>query len=165
MLDIDTFKEAMATFPSGVVVATTVDQAGVQRGFTASSFTSLSLQPPLILLCLAKSAECHDAFCATEYFAVSVLGCEHEQMAKRFASRGSNKFHPQYDFIVERNGLPVVAGAASVLICRRFGTHTGGDHTILVGEVESASVAANSAPMLYFRRKLRSIGDAAPAGS
>jgi flavin reductase ActVB len=157
MVDINSFKAALASFPSGVVIATTVDPCGVPKGFTASSFTSLSLEPPLVLLCLARSAQCHDTFCAAEYFAVSILGRKHEHIARRFASRGVEKFYPPRDFILKDNKLPIVAGAASSMICKNFGTHAGGDHTILVGEVEMADVAADSNPMIYLRRQILSV--------
>src|SRR4051812_11360247 len=86
------FREAMAKFASGVTIVTTADSDGAWWGFTASAFSSLSLTPPLILVCLAASAESHPAFAAAAGFIVNVLGSEHEELALRFATKGADKF-------------------------------------------------------------------------
>jgi flavin reductase ActVB len=151
VLDVSDLKNALANFPSGVVVATTVDVNGEPRGFTASSFSSVSLKPPLISVCLANDAECYEAFRAAERFAISVLGASHEEIAMRFATRGAEKFATGLDESI--HSLKVVSGALSTMICRIFSMHDCGDHTILVGEVEAAKLATTGDAMVLFRRR------------
>lgn len=86
------FRAAMARFPSGVVVVTTRCQDGTPRGFTASSFCSVSLEPPMVLVCLANSADSAWSFARCDRFAVSVLTPVHQPLALRFATKGSDKF-------------------------------------------------------------------------
>lgn len=86
------FKQAMASFPSGVTIVTTVDGDGKWWGFTATSFCSVSMDPPLVLVCLARGAECHPVFEAAEHFVIHVIHSEHTDLALRFATRGADKF-------------------------------------------------------------------------
>ena len=94
MDDVDqaAFREAMARFPAGVTIVTTADRAGRPRGFTASSFCSVSLDPPLVLVCLARSAESYPVFDTCDRFAVSMLGEDDADLAHRFATRRPDKF-------------------------------------------------------------------------
>ena len=102
----DSFKQAMACFPSGVTIVTTVDDTGQKCGFTASAFSSLSLTPPLILVCLANNADCFDNFNNQKPFAVNIIGPEHEALAFKFATKvvinlretNSNKDHTGFPF-------------------------------------------------------------------
>lgn len=105
----DTLKRVFSLFPSGVVIATVVDRQGEPHGFTASTFVPLSLDPPMILVCLNRSAQCYEAFVTGASFAVSVLRPEHEEIALRFATRGADKFSADH---IDRTagGLPVVRG-------------------------------------------------------
>ena len=145
-----TFREAMARFPSGVTIVTTVDEQGRQRGFTASSFCSVSMDPQLVLVCLATSAECHDSFERADTWLIHVAGMEHEEIARRFATRGADKFAGN-DFTPHTSGLPHLADAPVVLECRAYARHPGGDHTILVGEVVSVRLG-DRAPVVYYDR-------------
>lgn len=152
MIDADTFKQAVGSFPSGVVIATTLDGEGKPWGFTASSFSSVSLDPPLILVCLAKTAECHAAFAAARLFSINILAADREGLARRFATRGARKFDGE-EFVVGEHGLPLIRDAVAVLVCRKFADYDGGDHSIFVGEVQSVSHEAASDAMVYFRRR------------
>ena len=152
MVDLSTFKQAMGSFPSGVVIAATLDAVGKPWGFTASAFSSVSLDPPLVLVCPAKSAECHAVFLAAEVFSVSILAGTDEALAKRFATRGISKFVGD-EFVVAEHGLPLVRGAIASLVCRKFASHDCGDHTVIVGEVQSLRVAPAGDSMVYYRRK------------
>ena len=151
----DEFREAMSRFPAGVTITTTVDAAGKWWGFTASAFCSLSADPPLILVCVAKSAECHPAFMAGEAFAVHFLAEPHQDLALLFASRGADKFAGG-NFELSDRGLPVLRIASSILECSVHARYEGGDHTILVGQVEDAMVGADH-PVVYFRRDFHSL--------
>ena len=131
----DTFKKAMGCFPSGVTIVTTVDHSGDKCGFTASAFTSLSLSPPLVLVCLANSADCFDSFNNQSKFAVNIIGQDHESLAFKFATKGCDKFEGD-EFQSGRTGLPILADSPVSLECTTQSIYPGGDHIILVGQVE-----------------------------
>jgi flavin reductase ActVB len=146
------FREAMSAFPSGVTVVTTTDAEGRWWGFTATSFCSVSAEPPLVLVCLAETAECHPVFAAATDWIIHVLAADHGALALRFATRGADKFG-ESDFVAGPNGLPVLSGSCVTLHCRRYASYAGGDHTILVGEVLSTEREDAHQPALYYRRR------------
>ncbi|WP_062209990.1 flavin reductase family protein [Streptomyces sp. NBRC 109706] len=149
------FRAAMARFAAGVVVVTTLGDDGVPRGFTASSFSSVSLRPPLILVCLANSADSFAAFTSCEHFAVSVLGTEHRPLAERFATKGVDKFASD-DLCMTPEGLPAVTGALVELDCEVHARYPAGDHTILIGRVSATRLGEDAGtPMVYYERSFR----------
>lgn len=130
----DQFKQAMGLFPSGVTIVTT--SVNEERfGFTASAFSSLSLSPPLILVCLANSADCFKPFNTGKQFAVNIIDEKYEELAMKFATKGCDKFAGD-EFIEGGIGLPVLPGTPVSLECRTKHVYPGGDHVILIGEVE-----------------------------
>lgn len=146
----DDFKAAMSCFPSGVTIVTTRDRSGQPWGFTASAFTSLSLDPPLVLVCLAKSAQCHPAFQSADRWMIHVVGDEHADLAFRFASRGADKFGGgEFE---DQDGLPALPGVPARIECAAHAKHDGGDHTILVGEVTEVELS-NVSPAVYHDRR------------
>lgn len=154
------FKQAMASFPSGVTIVTTTAQDGRWWGFTATSFCSVSMDPPLVLVCLAVGAECHPVFAETDRWIVHILHPDHADLAIRFATRGADKF-ADADFRPDEHGLPVLERACVVLDCTPYARHEGGDHTILVGCVESTTVS-EEIPALYFRRAFHALPGSRP---
>lgn len=144
------FRDAMASFPSGVTIVTTADRDGRWWGFTATSFCSLSVEPPLVLVCLAKRAECHPVFLTAERFVIHVIPPDHAALAIRFATRGADKF-ADAGFAPNHRGLPVLDSSCVVLECDAHHHYNGGDHTILVGRVEETHLADDH-PAVYFRR-------------
>ena len=160
MIDLTAFKEAMCSFPSGVVIATTLDEAGRPWGLTASAFSSVSLEPPLVLLCLAKSADCYGPFAAACAFAVNILRQEDEALARLFATRGADKFASD-EFHPGDHGLPVMRSAVASLVCRRYADYDGGDHRIIVGQAESVQLGAAVNAMVDCHRRY---GRFAPSG-
>src|ERR1700724_2814057 len=138
-LDLDDYRAVMSMWPSGVTITTTMDHDGLRWGFTASAFSSLSLQPPLFLVCLGAAAKCHDPFVRAKSFAVNILSTRHEQLALRFATRGSDKFNGA-DFRPGHTGSPVLTDAVASLECVMHATVPAGDHTILIGKVVHAHV-------------------------
>nr|WP_198318619.1 flavin reductase family protein [Pseudofrankia inefficax] len=153
------FREAMALFPSGVTIVTTADGDGRWWGFTASSFCSVSMDPPLVLVCLAATAECHPVFETAERFIVHVVPPEHAGLAVRFATRGADKF-ADAGFQSDEHGLPVLDRACVTLSCVTHAVQPAGDHSILLGRVGRVSVN-DDPPALYFRRRFHLIGDVA----
>jgi flavin reductase ActVB len=149
------FRDAMASFPSGVTIVTTTDETGRWRGFTASSFCSVSLDPPLVLVCLATTAECHPVFERAERWIVHIIPPEHADLAARFATRGADKF-ANADFSPDERGMPVLDRACVTLDCAAHATHPGGDHSILLGRVERTRLGEDL-PAVYFRRRFHEL--------
>jgi flavin reductase (DIM6/NTAB) family NADH-FMN oxidoreductase RutF len=142
------FRTALRNFAAGVTVVTTRDGDGHPSGLTASAFTSVSLDPPLVLVCVDHAATAHPAFRAHGWFAVNVLRQEQEGISRRFAASGGDKFDgvPCHE---GETGLPLIDGALATLECRVVETYEAGDHTIFVGAVEAASVSGGR-PLVYF---------------
>ena len=142
------FRTALRCFAAGVTVVTTRDQEGRPSGLTASAFTSVSLDPPLVLVCVDHAATAHPAFRAHGWFAVNVLRREQETLSRRFAESGGDKFHgvPCHE---GETGLPLLDGALATLECRVVDTHEAGDHTIFIGRVEAATTGGGR-PLVYF---------------
>jgi flavin reductase ActVB len=147
----DELRDAMARVPAPVAVATTVGSAGRRWGFTASSFTSLSLAPPLVLICLHRSASTYQPFTSADHFMINLLSSDQAEVAVRFAERGADRFGGG-DMRPCELGLPGLAGAAVRLACARHAVLDGGDHGILVGLVESVWTAER-APLVYWDRE------------
>ena len=147
---MDAFRTAMARFPSGVTIVTTQDANGTPHGFTASSFCSVSLDPPLVLVCLGRSAKSYPVFDACERFAVSILRPQHTELARRFASKNVDKFAGGH-FVRTASGLTAVEGALVLVECIVHNRHDGGDHVIIVGRVDRTLVGDGD-PIVYFNR-------------
>jgi flavin reductase (DIM6/NTAB) family NADH-FMN oxidoreductase RutF len=148
------FRLAMSHFASGVTIVTT-EQGGVLYGMTVASFASLSLRPPLVLICIEKSVKSHDAIAAAGQFGVSILAQSQAEISNRFASKIDDKFT---GVAVRRGelGMPLIEGAICTLECRIHSELPGGDHTIFVGEVIHADTTEAS-PLLYFRSGYRDL--------
>ncbi|WP_240509416.1 flavin reductase family protein [Streptomyces agglomeratus] len=151
-------RAALACFPSGVTVVTTRDDRDRPRGFTASSFCSVSLDPPLVLVCLARTADSFPVFLHCGHFAVSVLRPWHEEVARRFASKSADKFGGGWAAHT-LGGLPVVPDALCTLECAVYDRHEAGDHLILIGEVGIAA-AGDGEPMVYYGRAFHRLAPA-----
>src|SRR5437763_1095455 len=148
-LDPAQFRNAMARFPSGVTIVTTRDPDGRLWGFTASAFSSLSLDPPLLLVCLDKKADSHPAFHEAGHFGVSILAVGQDKAAMQFATRGIEKFAGLPITEAPNSGVPLIAGAAAQMECKTHQHYDGGDHTIIVGEVLHAE-SWDVEPLLFF---------------
>lgn len=151
-VDESAFKLAMSHFASGVTIVTT-DHEGKSFGMTVASFASLSLRPPLVLVCIEKTVKTHDAIAGAGQFAVSILAAEQAEISNRFASRRDDKFE---GIVVRRGilGLPLIEGALTQLECRVTNQLPGGDHSIFVGEVADVQTR-EGIPLLYFRSGYR----------
>jgi flavin reductase ActVB len=151
-LDSRAFRDAMGAFASGVTVVTTREQTGRIVGFTASSFCSLSLDPPLLLVCLQKDADCYEAFMEAPECAVSILAHGQEEIARRFATKGVDKMNGTAAHSGPRTGLPLVAEASAWAECAIRDRLDGGDHTILVAEAIAVD-RSSSPPLVRFLRQ------------
>jgi len=133
-IDVREFRNALGQFATGVTIVTTFDAAARPTGVTASSFNSVSLDPPLVLWSLAKSAQSLSAFQGAGVFAVHVLGHDQQTLSNRFARSGEDKF-TDVDYRLSPEGLPLFDDCAARFLCRTAYQYEGGDHVILVGEV------------------------------
>ncbi|HET7710420.1 MAG TPA: flavin reductase family protein [Thermoanaerobaculia bacterium] len=148
------FKLAMSHFASGVtVVATETD--GQKYGMTVASFASLSLRPPLVLVCIEKSVKTHDAIVAARKFGISVLTKDQADLSNRFASRSDDKF-AGVALQDGSLGVPLLADALATIECSLYDQLSGGDHSIFVGQVEAVTTASHE-PLVYYRSAYREI--------
>ncbi|MEX3937669.1 flavin reductase [Paraburkholderia phymatum] len=147
--DIADFRRALGAFVTGVTVVTTIQPDGSPRGFTANSFTSVSLDPPLILVCIAKTASSYAVFSQTRRFAVSVLAEDQKAVSGVFASKAADKFE-QVAWHARTTGAPVMDDAAASFDCTTHEVVDAGDHIILIGRVVDF-VHTSSSPLGYCR--------------
>jgi len=145
------FREALAQFASGVTVVTATHPSG-PVGFTAAAFTSVSLSPPLILVCVGKKSSAHDRIVDAEFFGVSVLAERQAWIAEQFARSGTERFLGVRLRTEGSSRAPLIEGAIVQLECGRHALHDAGDHTILVGKV-LASTTARGRPLIHFDRR------------
>ncbi len=155
----DAFKEALARWASGVSVVTANDD-GMLYGLTVSSFSSLSLTPPLVLVCLSSGNRLVEMIQRGGRFAVSILAADQEAASNYFAKSGRLPT-PGFTEIEGEwapTGVPVVAGALAWLSCGLDQMLVQGDHTVVIGQVEATGHSAKEAPLLYFGRGYRRLG-------
>lgn len=146
------FREAMSRFASGVTLVTTRDAEGRAHGFTASSFASLSLDPPLVLVCMGDRATAYGVFMAAKRFAISILSEDQAHLARLFSTRGADRFGDPA-IIDSEHGLPVAAGALARLDCAVQAVHIEGDHSIMIGRVLAIALTPGR-PLVHYDRRL-----------
>lgn len=149
-LDPKAFRSALGTFATGVTVMTTVLPSGEMVGNTASSFNSVSLEPPLVLWSLARNAFSFNTYMAAEYFAVNVLREGQDDLSARFSKSSGDKWR-SIDYEVWQTGCPVLPSALAIFECRKLYTYDGGDHVIFVGEVLRFDHDPKGKPLVFYR--------------
>jgi flavin reductase (DIM6/NTAB) family NADH-FMN oxidoreductase RutF/DNA-binding MarR family transcriptional regulator len=142
------FRDALSSFATGVAVITCLDDQGERVGATASSFNSVSMEPPLILWSISKSAYSADAFIHAERFAVNVLSTEQIHLSNQFARSGIDKF-TGVTLRSDPGELPLLEDSLTCFQCRRWATYNGGDHEIIVGQVEALDTSVGSGLVFY----------------
>ena len=140
--DLRQLRNAFGTFLTGVTVVTCREESGIPRGFTANSFTSVSLRPPMLLICVDKTAESFDVFTQSEGFAVNILAETQVETSGLFASKCADKFDIA-DWSESENGNPILEGVCAWFDCKRDQVIDAGDHIILIGRVESYDYNGN----------------------
>jgi len=152
--DERTLRDALGSFATGVTVVTCVDGEGRPFGLTVNSFTSVSLDPPLLLVCISRRARCRTALAEATHFAVNVLQTGQQPASIRFSTRDEDRFGAT-PWSTGETGAPLLMDSLAVFECERHAIHEGGDHDILVGHVLRASFDPNLDPLLYFRGRYR----------
>jgi flavin reductase (DIM6/NTAB) family NADH-FMN oxidoreductase RutF len=147
-LDQDAFRAVLGRFASGVTIVTVRSAAGRDHGMTVSAFSSVSLAPPLVMVCIGEDSSLRPVIADAEYFGVSILAADQEPLSRRFAAHGER--FDGIGFTRAENGAALIEGALAFMECRVVARHPAGDHTIVVGEVEAASVG-DDRPLLYYR--------------
>jgi len=148
-IDPATFRSVLGRFASGVTVVTIRDAQGADHGMTISAFCSLSLSPPLVLICVEHGASMYDALAHTSRFAVSVLDASQEELARRFAEEHPDRFDG-IGFTRGLTGAALIDDCLAVIECEVQSRHPGGDHTIVIGSVIAAETH-DGRPLLYYR--------------
>jgi flavin reductase (DIM6/NTAB) family NADH-FMN oxidoreductase RutF/DNA-binding GntR family transcriptional regulator len=147
-IDRGVFRDVIGRFASGVTVVTT--HVGERDfGTTASAVSSLSLEPPMLLICLNETSETQNAIRESGRFAVNILADDQSEVATRFATKSSSKFRPE-DIARADSGMPLIAGALAQIECRVTNAVSGGTHTVFLAEVERAT-ATDASPLTYYR--------------
>jgi flavin reductase (DIM6/NTAB) family NADH-FMN oxidoreductase RutF len=141
----------MGHFATGVTIITTRDKDGHPNGLTANAFMSLSLNPPLVLISVDKGATCYACFELQNGFTVNFLSEDQEEVSRRFATKGIDKFFG-LQWHAGSNGAAILEGALAHVECKIIQRYDGGDHTILIGEILNAS-ATGERPLLFFKGK------------
>lgn len=155
MLGPDEFRRAIGHFATGVTVVTTWDAEGRPTGLTASAMSSVSLDPPLVLVCVAHKAQAYPALRSSGRFAINILASDQEPVARRFSLStvsGPEKFE-DIGYRQGALGLPILKDALAEIECATVHAYPGGDHTIFVGQVEAADCRGDAGrePLLYYR--------------
>ena len=148
-IDAAVFRQLCGRFPTGVVVVTTTMEDGRPVGMTANSFTSVSLNPPLVSVNVDQNAAMHQHMARAERFAINILESGQEALSRRFAEEHPDRFDG-IGYHMSDGGYPLLDGALAVLECIRHIAFVAGDHMIVVGEVTGGSVS-DGRPLLYYR--------------
>lgn len=150
-------RQVMGHFATGVTIITTLNKAGQMHGLTANAFTSVSLEPPLLLISVDKKAESWPAFEESRVFTVNILADDQEGLSRKFAVSGGNKFEG-VAYRLGANGAPILDGALAFIECTLYAAYEGGDHSIYLGEIQQAEIREGK-PLLFFRGGYRALGD------
>ena len=145
-IDSLTYRKALGHFASGVAVMTTADNGSV-HGMTANAFCSVSLNPPLVLICIDKKSRMHAILSRSGFYGVSVLGRNQEMFARHFAGRPQGGLQASF---IWRKDCPLLEGALVHLVCRVTRAHDAGDHTLYIGQVEYLDYSDEHAPLLFY---------------
>jgi flavin reductase (DIM6/NTAB) family NADH-FMN oxidoreductase RutF len=154
--DVRAYRNALGCYPTGVTIVTAVGPRREVIGITANSFSSVSLDPPLVLFSLDRQALSLKAFLQTQHFAVNVLRAGQEALSNQFATARGEKWQG-VEYITWDSGCPILKDALACFECKIRHTYQGGDHVILVGEVLKVIAEPEGDPLLYFRGKYRKI--------
>ena len=151
--DARDFRRALGCFPTGVCLVTTIDATGKAHGMTVNSFSSVSLEPPMVLWSLSRNASAAGVFRDAEYFALNVLAAADHGLSSHFAQSGADKFGAYAGRFSE--GLvrvPLLGGAVATFECHNRHRYYGGDHIIVIGMVERYT-HGDGAPLVFHRGK------------
>jgi flavin reductase (DIM6/NTAB) family NADH-FMN oxidoreductase RutF len=157
--DTKTFRQALGCFPTGVAVVTAAVPGGDHTGITVNSFTSVSLDPPLVLWCIDRKSNRFAAFTAAKHYTISLLGTAHEEVSARLAKQGAHSLEG-VELLNTELGPPALANALAFFECEADAVHAGGDHVILVGRVIHFARREAGEPLVFYRGKFGALAAA-----
>ena len=146
--DTGQFRHALSQFATGVTVITTRLADGNFRGLTASSFNSVSLDPPLVLWSLGEAANSMPVFSGNSHYVINVLAADQAELAERFSRRGDDPF-ANVEYELSRTGQPILKGVSAWFECHNRSRYPEGDHVIFVGEVENCAASPQTALIFH----------------
>ena len=154
MVSKEDFRSAVAHFATGVTVISTVDDEGQPHSMTANSFTSVCLEPPVVLVCVAHGTNTFGFLEKAGRFGVSILRQEQEELGGYFAKRPEDRQGGvQYAYSTGKDGVPFLNDSMVSLACQVVGSHIYGDHTIFLGEVEEIEQNESGKPLMFYRSR------------
>lgn len=159
MIDTGAFRQLLGCFPTGVAVITTVDANGRPAGLTCNSFSSVSLEPPLVLFSLRKASKLVDTFRGAEGFAINILTQKQDGLSGRFAS---SKIEDKFDGVAWNGGalgLPVLQDCLASFECTTFSCHEAGDHLVFIGEVRHMTAGAQEQALVFYQGAYRELAE------
>jgi len=151
------FRRACGRFATGITIATVSDARGTPHGLTVNSFTSVSLDPPLVSICLGHAVSLIETFRAASYFGINVLAESQRAVSERFARKGQDRFEG-IAWETGAHGVPLIAGVLAALECRTVERIRAGDHDILLAQMVTARVVEGR-PLVYFASRYRHLGE------
>ena len=158
MVSPELFRDVMARFASGVTVVTTAGERGY-HGVTVTAFCSVSLEPPLVLICIDRSIQSHRLIAEAPAWVINFLARDQEFLAEQFSGRAPLA-DPAFRRVPHRTGTlgpPLIEGCLAWIECRPWAAYDGGDHTIFVGEVASLELGPSDDPLIYYNREFQEL--------
>ncbi|MBI4420088.1 MAG: flavin reductase family protein [Gemmatimonadetes bacterium] len=152
------FRLLLSGFATGVTVATALDEAGLPHGMTASAVSAVSLEPPLLLLCVDRAADFHGVIARVDRFALSVLASDQEYLSRRFSDEPMGDRFAGIALRAGADGLPLIEGAVAHILCTKWASYDVGDHTVVVGQVRGGEVF-DGRPLIHYRRGYTTTAD------
>ena len=151
------FRRACGRFATGITIATVSDAQGTPHGLTVNSFTSVSLDPPLVSICLGHAVSLIEVFRAASYFGINVLAESQRAVSERFARKGYDRFEG-IEWQAGANGVPLIIGVLAAMECRTVERIRAGDHDIFLAQMVTARVVEGK-PLVYFASRYRKLGE------
>lgn len=155
-LEKQQFRRICGKFASGITIATVLDSTGACHGMTANSFTSVSLAPPLVLVCVDHRARIREHFRIGDHFGINILGAAQKELSDKFAGSGYDRFEG-VQWYAGKTGVPLLPEVLATLECARVNVVTAGDHDIVIGEVLHAD-CTDGEPLVFYSSQYRSLG-------
>ena len=154
MVSRNDFRSAMGEFATGVTVITTIDDQNQPHSMTANSFTSVCLDPPIVLVCIAHGTHTYGYMERTGRFGVNILGQEQQELGAYFAKRPEDRLGGvEYSYAQAGDGVPILNHSMVFFRCEVVGSHVYGDHTVYLGEVKEVLRNDSGAPLMFFRSR------------
>jgi len=155
-IDARELRNALGRFATGVCVISTLNARDQAVGLTANSFSSVSLDPALVLWCLGNASDVYQTFSAPSKFAINVLSSEQEVHSALYAKKGDHVLDPRH-FSPGENGAPVIRGALASFECDLYTTYEGGDHVIILGQIRNLISQPTGDPLLFYAGAYRAL--------